>query len=152
SELIDIYVGQESASQQKFQAHKDILTSHSPFFEAAVNSTTWAEGLDKVVRMPDDDPEAFGIWLQLTYTGKMGIEDGSMEGNRVYELLMMVYVMAEKLIDSRTMDICMEATLKRMRTMQHDGYRHFPGSKPIRILYGGTPESSPMRRLLVDAY
>ncbi|KAK6442997.1 hypothetical protein LTR95_000710 [Oleoguttula sp. CCFEE 5521] len=53
-----------------YLVHKELLCSASPFFAAALNST-FAEGLDQTVRLPEEKPEIFEWFLQWLYTGSM---------------------------------------------------------------------------------
>nr|OQO18170.1 hypothetical protein B0A51_14102 [Rachicladosporium sp. CCFEE 5018] len=53
-----------------YLVHKELLCSASPFFAAALNST-FAEGLDQTVRLPEEKPEVFEWFLQWLYTGSL---------------------------------------------------------------------------------
>lgn len=57
-------------SAQKFTLHKDLLTSQSPFFAAALNGA-FAEGLDQTVRMPEEKPETFEWFAWYLYSGSL---------------------------------------------------------------------------------
>jgi hypothetical protein len=52
--------------------HKELLTAASPFFAAALNST-FAEGLDQTVRLPEERPEIFEWFLQWLYSGSLTV-------------------------------------------------------------------------------
>ena len=56
--------------ETKYLVHKELLTSASPFFAAALNST-FAEGMDQTVRLPEEKPEIFEWFLQWLYTGTL---------------------------------------------------------------------------------
>lgn len=56
--------------QTQYLIHKELLTAASPFFAAALNST-FAEGLDQTVRLPEEKPESFEWFLQWLYTGTL---------------------------------------------------------------------------------
>ena len=56
--------------ETKYLIHKELLTSASPFFAAALNST-FAEGMDQTVRLPEEKPEIFEWFLQWLYTGTL---------------------------------------------------------------------------------
>lgn len=55
-----------------YMVHKELLTSASPFFAAALTST-FAEGLDQTVRLPEEKPEIFEWFLQWLYTGSLTV-------------------------------------------------------------------------------
>ena len=56
--------------ETNYLVHKELLTSASPFFAAALNGT-FEEGLDQVVRLPEEKPEIFEWFLQWLYTGTL---------------------------------------------------------------------------------
>lgn len=60
----------KSRPETKYLVHKELLTSASPFFAAALNGT-FAEGLDQEVRLPEEKPEIFEWFLQWLYTGTL---------------------------------------------------------------------------------
>lgn len=49
--------------------HKDLIVSRSDFFTRALNGK-WKEGNDNVVKLPEDEPEIFWLYIQLLYSGK----------------------------------------------------------------------------------
>lgn len=68
-----IVVGTESLkgnSQATYTIHRDLLTSASPFFAAALNGT-FAEGLDQTVRLPEEKPEIFEWFMWWLYSGSL---------------------------------------------------------------------------------
>ena len=62
--------GNKARPETKYLIHKELLTSASPFFAAALNST-FAEGMDQTVRLPEEKPEIFEWFLQWLYTGTL---------------------------------------------------------------------------------
>ena len=56
--------------ETKYLVHKELITSASPFFAAALNST-FAEGMDQTVKLPEEKPEIFEWFLQWLYTGTL---------------------------------------------------------------------------------
>lgn len=62
--------GHKSRPQTQYLVHKELLTSASPFFAAALNGT-FAEGMEQVVRLPEEKPESFEWFLQWLYTGTL---------------------------------------------------------------------------------
>ena len=59
--------GNKNRPETKYLVHKELLTSASPFFAAALNGT-FAEGLDQEVRLPEEKPEIFEWFLHWLYT------------------------------------------------------------------------------------
>lgn len=73
SGVVQVVVGEESdrsRPQTSYLVHKELLTSASPFFAAALNST-FAEGMDQKVTLPEEKPEIFEWFLQWLYTGSL---------------------------------------------------------------------------------
>ncbi|KAK5107166.1 hypothetical protein LTR62_001660 [Meristemomyces frigidus] len=61
-----------SSAAVTYAVHKELLTSASPFFAAALNGT-FAEGLEQVVRLPEEKAEIFDWFLQWLYTGSLSV-------------------------------------------------------------------------------
>lgn len=75
SAMAAVVVGDENYASRPavtYVIHKELLTSASPFFAAALNST-FAEGLDQTVRLPEEKPEIFEWFLQWLYTGTLAV-------------------------------------------------------------------------------
>lgn len=62
-------------SEKRFVCHANLLTAQSPFFEAAL-SGRWLESEEKLVRLPEQAPTAFSIYLNWRYTGAVDLSDG----------------------------------------------------------------------------
>ena len=62
--------GNKQRPETKYLIHKELLTSASPFFAAALNGT-FAEGMDQTVRLPEEKPEIFEWFLQWLYTSTL---------------------------------------------------------------------------------
>ncbi|OCK80568.1 hypothetical protein K432DRAFT_404586 [Lepidopterella palustris CBS 459.81] len=63
-----------------FLVHENLIRARSPFFNAALKPT-WREGLERMVDLPDMNPEAFENYRHFLYTYKLD----SLEGCRVEE-------------------------------------------------------------------
>lgn len=67
--MVEVVVG--SGDQAKtFHAHKNLLTQHSDFFEAALNRD-WKESSDRKVSLPDDEADQFAQFHDFLYTGAL---------------------------------------------------------------------------------
>lgn len=55
---------------QEFTVHRHLVCANSKFFKAAC-SKLWAEGKEKVVRLPEVKLDAFQAYLVWVYTGKV---------------------------------------------------------------------------------
>ncbi|KAK4612087.1 hypothetical protein CLAFUW4_12950 [Fulvia fulva] len=68
-----VLVGEEGSKAKplsQYLVHKELLAGASPFFAAALNGT-FAEGLEQVVRLPEEKPETWEWFLQWLYTGTL---------------------------------------------------------------------------------
>ncbi|PSN62379.1 hypothetical protein BS50DRAFT_457197, partial [Corynespora cassiicola Philippines] len=67
---VTILVGQDD-KQKQFTVHEDLLRTRSKYFDACLkgnpNVGTWIESEDRVVRLPDDEPEVFALYTQSLY-------------------------------------------------------------------------------------
>ncbi|KAH9825850.1 PAB1-binding protein 2 [Teratosphaeria destructans] len=73
SGVAEVIVGDDSDRSRpktRFMVHKELLTAASPFFDAALNST-FAEGMDNQVKLPEEKPDSFEWFLQWLYTGSL---------------------------------------------------------------------------------
>ncbi|KAF2121999.1 hypothetical protein BDV96DRAFT_640068 [Lophiotrema nucula] len=68
---VEVLVGEEG-KEKKFLVHKDLIASRSQFFATAL-SGPWKEAEDKVVKLSDDDPQTFELYVQLLYKGHVPI-------------------------------------------------------------------------------
>lgn len=66
--------GSKVRPETKYTIHKALLTSASPFFAAALNST-FAEGMDQTVKLPEEKPEIFEWFIQWLYTGTLKVQN-----------------------------------------------------------------------------
>lgn len=70
---IEITVGRKG-KEISWILPKSLLTYHSKFFDAALNGT-FAESNSKSMTMPEDNPEAFRVFVQWLYIGDIKIDD-----------------------------------------------------------------------------
>ena len=124
---------------QEFWAHETLLCGRSEFFRRALNGH-WAEADENIVRLPEDKPEAFERYLEALYTNIL-----SVSGPISFAPLAEVYVLAEKLVDIDTKNTIMRAMLTYSKNWMAI-------NDTIKILYAGTPPSSPARRLVVESF
>lgn len=73
SESITVVVG-TSANTKTWHLPRDLLTKSSPFFAAALNGS-FAEAKSKVVNLPEDNTDAFALFIQWLYVGEISPDD-----------------------------------------------------------------------------
>ncbi|KAK5069444.1 hypothetical protein LTR16_009491 [Cryomyces antarcticus] len=114
----------------------------------------WKEAKDRLVELPEDTAEIFGIYIQWLYTKGIASlpEDPSSDSflGEGYSLLASAYVLGEKLQDIAFKNDVVDAIMAESFNLNPNGQRLFPGCHHIKIIYDGTPKSSLARRLLVD--
>jgi hypothetical protein len=140
-EIITVRVGtQEKGGISVFSVHQNVLSSSSPFFQAA-NKPEWfnGDGID----LPEDDPEIFKMYLGYLYTGTCYVDERYCV---FYHTLAQAYVFGEKILDTEFQDSIMGLLLSRC------GYVNplIPGKETIALIYDKTPHGSPARRFIVD--
>jgi BTB/POZ domain len=64
--------------------NEELLCDRIPFFKGAFKSG-WKEGKSKVMELPDDDPEAFGLLVNWIYTERVDCKLCDIAGNKGYD-------------------------------------------------------------------
>lgn len=134
--------------------HKDLICYKSPYFSLAVKDH-WKEGREGRVPLPDDDPAAFALYIQWIYRGRIcsSQDMGETEGNREeMNLLIEAFVLGEKLQDRDFRDAVIDSLIQAVDTPDAQNKKWYPPPATVDRAYRATPESSPLRRLLVDMY
>jgi hypothetical protein len=137
-----------------------LLSKRSEFF-ASASKEEWKEGQERRVPLPDDTPSVVDLYVQWIYTGgifspdKPIEDDGDREeckNGRHFDLLIGGFVFGEKVQDGEFKDAVLDALIHTVRTPDDEGVCWYPTKHWVDRAYVGTPEGSPLRRLLVDMY
>jgi hypothetical protein len=135
----------------------------------------WKEAKEKTVNLPKDDPEAFALYSQLVYTGRIpGMNDNAPERGKTtndgknhtcstrnecekeYRLLCGLYVLAEKMIDSQAKNHTIEALYFKIKQEgainDEPTLGCLPSTEAINIMYDGTAVNCSGRKILVWSY
>jgi hypothetical protein len=75
--LVTIEVGVKP-NRETFVAHEGIICARSEFFRRAMNGN-WTESNEKLVKLHEDDPRAFGVYLNHVYTGQLPTMNGKFD-------------------------------------------------------------------------
>lgn len=144
------------------QVHQDILTRSSEFFARALKPQ-WADMRERPdrIELPAHllkDVETYAHWL---YSGKIparcfnlrqNFEDE--ESNPIWVDLASAYVFDEQILDRKYQRTILETMANVQNDSQEAVSRRYgsvyPSEVALRILYDGTPESSPIRELIAD--
>jgi hypothetical protein len=132
------------------------ISDLSAFYRYAI-SVGWNEAQHQPIHIRPDDQMVFQVYVRFLNCGTIpavfpyaGVFGGVPETAK-YMQIIEAYLLGEKLHEDNFCDTmvdrfiltCHEAAL---------GYGKFFGEDVIKYIYGNTPESSKLRRLLVDVY
>lgn len=130
------------------------LARHSKFFQAALKKE-WAEGRNRIVKMPEEDIESVKRYLDFLCDGEMPskfieeLEDYAPDGG-LYEELCELYVFGERVLDARLRNDIVREIIRLVSILAYKG--HLPSDDCVATIYAGTPAGAPARRLMVDLH
>jgi hypothetical protein len=149
-DLVTLLVGPE---QRKMIVNGTSLARDSEFFKAALKKE-WIEGQTRTIALSEECPEVMAQYISYTTSGKLSSEDrilnGVSDAEYIYRLLVTLYVYGERFIDSTIQKAVIKELVRLIKTKDTNGERWQPSIDDVNIIYRGTPENSPARRLLVD--
>lgn len=141
SETITVLVGSEE-DQCEFTVHKNLICAGSKFFNAAC-SKLWAEGKEKVVRLPNANAEAFQAYIVWIYAGKIAVNKSS--SGREFRQTVELYLLGDVLDDLHLRNEAIRTLVEKSREWRF----HPPPDLMNRIWNLTTPESQ-LRKMIVD--
>lgn len=151
--MIILIVGDQ---KEQLIVHADYLTLRCPFFAAALSNRTWKEAQTRVIKLPEEDPSAVGLYLDWVYRDRLPTHSHYPvdQAGAVYLSLAKLYVFGERVLDVAIRNAIVEDFIAFSSVINHGlpGYQYYPSAAAIDAIYEGTTEESPMRRLLVDLY
>jgi hypothetical protein len=149
-EVITLVVG-EGEGQAKLIVHKDVLCSASPFFQAACKPE-WMTAEDKVITLPEDDPEAVKALIHWMYHDeicadekKTNVNDANTEEEAMrgaWGVFVKLFVLGQKYQIPPLQNDAIDAILVHVNTWSIE-------LGVISYAYENTSSGSPLRRLLV---
>lgn len=153
---VTLLVGED---EQKMIAYGSQLARDSEFFAAALKKE-WAEGQTRTIKLPEESTAVMSHYLSYVYSMKLFTEDVTSipapdpdhQLEKCFELLASLYTCGERFLNRRIQQAVVTETIRFTRIPDENGERWFPGWEPVNIIYGGTPEGSPGRRLMVDLH
>lgn len=111
------------------------------------------------MKLPEEDPAAFLKFTQWLYAGNIYTKGMPPCEAEIWHLLAKMYILGEKVIASvfqdRVLDAiaatfndkCINPTWGRQRLS-----RYYPHPDKVNVIYDGTPQDSPLRRLMLDKH
>lgn len=150
SPVRELRVGADTKTRS-FHVHESLLTSRSDLFKS-LTTERWIDVLEN----SDNDPDIFGLYVTLIYTGKFATK-GEDEWKKLWQL----YILSDNLVDAQAQ----KETLNAMQSLMWEFVRKrpiffsnsFPEESPIcgssiNEIYAGTKKGDPIRRLVVEFY
>lgn len=127
--------------------HEAIIRAESPFFEAVL-SKEWKESEERVVRLPEQYPEAFDIYLRWIYSGKLVVGKIDIQDTQAYDSftnsLSRAYILGEMLQDVDFKEAVIDGLFETIEPTERVPARQ------AKFLFDNTPKNAPIRRMLVD--
>lgn len=154
-----LIVGEE---QKEYLVHRTVISKASPVLCAAFASDAWKEGKERTMTMPEDDMDAFRIFLHYAYVGRLPslkafdtsldseLFQGDME--KLFNLLAKAYCLGEKYQNVGFKNEMIDAIILNTQVKFADDRAWYPGNTAVNTLYAGTCKGSQARKLVVDMY
>jgi hypothetical protein len=134
--------------------HEDILCKGSPFFASACKEE-WKQGREHYIPLKGDEPSIVDLYLQWIYTGRIfsrPSDEGGPEGEGELGILVEGYIFGEKVQNGDFKDAVVDAIVKCFPIPSKKNKVGCPPVLCVDKAYGGTPEGSQLRKLLVAIY
>ena len=127
-----------------FYVHERCFRGRSELLDAAIKKASIDNARhQRIVTLPNDDPEAFNGYLHWLYSGKFVPQLPEVEYRYVY--LFKLHSFAEKYKDRAFQDEVVDQIVYESRSSRLYPHRNF-----VNTVYQETPPESPARRLLVN--
>jgi hypothetical protein len=142
----------------EFLVHQNRLYERSPYFAAATKED-WKEGQEHRIPLPDDNPSGVGLYIQWIYGGRIfsrpSERESEINDKPIYNetsLLVEGFIFGEKIQDGDFKDAIIDAMILSINTLGKDDKHWYPSGPAVDRAYEGTPEGSPLRKLMVDIH
>jgi hypothetical protein len=123
----------------------------------------WTESNEKLVKLHEDDPRAFGVYLNHVYTGQLPTMNGKFDVDplpdqglgamyKEFRELAKVYVLSERLQDRVAKNAVVLAIFGMTQHETATGVWFVPHAETVATVYAGTTENNLARQLLVDIW
>ncbi|KAK3621710.1 hypothetical protein LTR56_022474 [Elasticomyces elasticus] len=130
--------GLDGTASQRFAMHEGLVSSASEFVRLALRGE-WREADQRVIPLPEDEPVVFNEYQTWLYSRRISPFS-------TLEKLVKCYILADKLMDVEFRDAVMDYVLVHIRSTTS-----FAPSL-ANLVYGSTPEGSPLRRLMCEVF
>jgi hypothetical protein len=143
--IVTFRVGSENP--QDYAIHESLIKPVSEFVSLALDKD-WKEAKERLIPLPDDDPEVFELlqtWLYNNTIPSMNPVDGVKDAAE-YKMLVAAYILGDKFGITDFKDAIIDSMILKLRhTARFD-------ARLGNMVYDNTPERSPLRKLWQDVY
>ena len=139
--IVVIVIG-KGKEKRDFNIHKTILCNASSYFKAALGGT-WQEAKKQKFDFADECFDVFDRFQQWLYSGRI-LEDDETSTALSWDVLFGIYIFAEKRGVPKLQNEVIDTIIDKYTATEAASVHSF------RRIYDETPESSPLRRLLID--
>lgn len=149
-QMITVSVGKTGT---RFPVHESIIRKSSKFFDNALKPE-WATSRPDphVIDLSDEALDTFSVYVHWLYFKNIpSVFNKDERGFTEQILLCKCYVMGSKLMDTAFRNAVLKALLGASQNQPCVG-KHVPGQASVNILYKGSMEDSPARKLIVDLW
>lgn len=142
-----VLVGQDEV---RFVIHEDVFRDQSEFFRAAC-SRDFKEGKEKVIRMPEADPETFRSYMQWAYRGEIvvmnsqEIAEPNDQSSRLQRRLGELFTLASFLGDLQLKNSVTDKIISVLKCNSSE-----LAAPLVTHLYEHTPDECKLRRYILD--
>ncbi|KAL8952333.1 MAG: hypothetical protein Q9222_001744 [Ikaeria aurantiellina] len=148
SDFVIVHVG-SSNERESWNVHMKLLAHASPFFASAFNGY-FSEAVTKSIELPEDNPDAFRLFVQWLYSGKSVTretyekqENGKYKRKDIVAFACSVWHLGDKLLCPIFKDFAI------IRLIAHFSMRYIM-EKDAEQIYEISPPESSIRKLAVD--
>lgn len=143
STTVKVLVG---SFEEVFVVHPSVLCARSEFFEVALAERWNSTG--EPVKRPEDDASVFNEYLKFVYNkGEEGVVLPKDHDRAAIESMVKAYILADKLNDPTTANSIIDEIIRRYYFTND-----LPTPAVVALVFEETPESSPLRRYIVDSF
>jgi hypothetical protein len=156
-EIIRLTVTHCAGDTNVLSVHRGVLCQSSEFYQS-VMKPEWIQLREQpdIVGLFEDSLQAATDYIRWLYSNRISIrlynagEDArdrrAEEAEKVFVLLAEAYVFGEKIIDVKYKNEVLKTVFKAKKSSDWN-----MGPESVKIIYGGTPAGSPLRRLVADS-
>ncbi|KAM0710193.1 hypothetical protein Q7P35_002555 [Cladosporium inversicolor] len=142
-------------NEEPLVAHERCLTKNSEFFQAALKKE-WAEGQTRLIMIPEDDLATMTDYLTFTYSHELPtsklVDKCPPLTDDDWTSLAKLCILGERALDTCIRNAVVVEIARMSTTLDVEGHMNFMGTAASNMLFDGTPEGSPIRRLIIDEY